>query len=370
MRALPRPAVLALCAAAMAAQWGLQQPLARANEVRGARLLHTAPSSLAFRLATGGVTEAAADALWLSVLPKLGKPWAEPMRKAAWIESVTGVLADANPRAHFPLTYAAYFIEFIDQRHPGIERVLRHGMQVERRGAFGVVTRPNEEDWELPMALGMNLVLYGRTPEERELGLGWLRTAATKPSCPTLIIDYVAALRAKEGNPLEAWTIWGVRAGLRDNREWQEICLREADRARLETLRRWAVDAGRALGRWPSSIGEVLDRAPAPTREFLARNPDRRAALVDGVRLLPKTRDIQIPPLAERLEAATRAEILQAVRAFEAENGRPPRDLRELETACARSFPPPPCNGTRWRLDPSTGEPSVAADMVDPRLGQ
>ncbi len=363
------PAVLALSAAAMAAQWSLQQPLARANEVRGSRRLHAAPSSLAFRMAAGGVKEAAGDALWLSVLPKLGRPWAEPARKAAWIESVATVMADANPRAHFPITYAAYFLEFIERRHPGIERLLRHGMDVEKRGAFGTVTRPNAGDWELPMALGMNIVLYGK-PAERERGLEWLRTAATKPDCPTILIDYVAALRAKEGNPLEAWTIWGVRAGMRESREWQEICLREADRARLDVLRRWAEAAEERADRWPETVGEVLEAAPAAVREFLDRFPDKKAALVDGVRLIPETRDIRIPALAERMVAGGREEIRQTALAWRAAHGSLPADLRALELALGRQFPPPPFHGTRWALDPGTGEPSVVIDAVDPRVGR
>ena len=369
MSGLRWPAALAIAAAGMAAQWALQQPLARANEVRGARRLHAAPASLAFRLSTGGVEEAASDALWLTILPKLGKPWAEPSRKAAWIESFAGVLADANPRAHYPIAYAAWFIEFIERRHPAIERVLVHAMEVERRTAFGRVVRPNADDWELPSALGMNIVLYG-SAAERERGLQWLRVAASKPSCPTLILDYVAALRAKEGDPLEAWRIWGVRSGLREGREWQEICLREADAARLDVLRKWAIASGRRHRDWPTDIDQVLAEAPAPTRDALAANPALRAALVDGVVLHATTRDIQIPSLLARMEDLGRAEILAAARAFEAETGRRPADLRELEKHAGRGFLPPPANGTRWVLDPVTGVPKVGVDVLDPRLGQ
>jgi hypothetical protein len=356
--------VAALAAAGLAGQALLQQPLHRSNLVRGARRLHAPPSSLAFRLASGGVKEAAGDVLWLTVLPKLGRPWADPARKAAWIESVTTVMTDANPRALYPLVYCAGFLEMIDKRHPAFERVLRHGIDIEKRGPFGRRTRPNADEWKIPMEIGMNLLMWGKKPGERERGLDWLRTAAEKPVCPGLVLDTISALRAKEGNDLEAWDIWLVRLGSRTGRGWQEYCLLEADRARLATLRKWAKAAEGTLGRWPATIDELIAAAPAATAADLARRPDRRAAFTDGVVLRGVTRDVEIPSLTERHRAAIEAEIREAVRCYEAEMGRRPPNLRDLELAYGRSFPAPLNVGTRWELDPQTAEPRVAFDPL------
>jgi hypothetical protein len=392
--ALARWTTALAAAAGLGAQALLQQPLAKANAVRGSRRLDTPPSSLAFRFAAGGVTEAAGDALWLTVLPSLGKPWAEPARKAAWIEAVTTVMTDANPRAHYPLVYAAYFLEMIEKRHPAIERVLLHGMEIEKRGAFGRTTRPNAEAWELPETLGMNLVLYGRPQVEKDRGISYLRTAAAMPTCPTIIIDYVAALRAREGSPLEGWDIWLLRAaavadpesrkGIRRivglaprddeaekekvNRDWMASYLGEADRARLEVLQKWFVAAEGRLGRRPVTWEEVLAEAPGPTADDLRGRPVRRAALLDGVLLLPDTRDVEIPSLTKRqIEDAT-ADLRQVARSFEAAKGRRPRTIQELEAFAGRRIPPPPRHGTRWDFDPGTGEPVVLPDPADPRF--
>jgi hypothetical protein len=356
-------------AAALGLQALLQAPLARANAVRSSRRLQTAPSSLAFRLAAGGVKEAAADGLWLTILPRLGKPWEDPARKAVWIESFAGVLADANPRAHVPIVYAAVFLEFIDRRHPGIERVLLHAMEVEKRGPFGLTTKPNADDWELPEALGMNLVLNGKSPAERARGLAYLRQAASKPACYTLLIDYVDRMGEREGYPLEGWDLYLLRAAQAEgNRSLRERYLTDADRMRLDALRRWALAAEERLGRWPRDVEEVLAEAPAAVKDELRRHDAKRTALLDGVRVLPDTRDVAIDALTEKQVRDAAADLVQGIRVFEAEKGRKPRDLRDLEEGLRTRIPAPPRHGTRWGLDPATGEPKVLPDPADPRV--
>jgi hypothetical protein len=366
--ALRRWGVVLGVAAALGAQFLLQRPLARANQVRAARRLQTAPSSLAFRLAAGGVKEAAADALWLTILPRLGKPWEVPERKAAWIESFAGVLADANPRAHFPLVYATSFLEFVDRRHPAIERMLLHAMEIEKRGPFGVTTRPNAEDWELPEALGMNLVLHGRTPAERARGLAYLRQAASRPTCYTLLVDYVDRMGEREGYALMGWDLYLVRASHAGAADLRDHYLKEADRARLDVLRRWALAAEERLGRWPGNLDEVLAAAPPAVADELRRVPDRRRDLLDGVRVLPDTRDLAIDTLTEKQVRDGMSGLVQAIRAFEAARGRRPKDLRDLENGIGTRFSPPPRHGTRWALDPGTAAPSIVPDPSDPRV--
>jgi hypothetical protein len=219
--------------------------------------------------------------------------------------------------------------------------------------------------------------------------------AASKPLCPTLLIYYVAALRAKEGSPLEGWEIWLLRAAAvadgetragvyavldlaprnegqaapaAPNRDWLEHYLAEADRARLDVLRTWALAAEERLGRWPRTLEEVLAEAPPAAADDLRRRPVRRAAVLAGVRLLPDTRDIAIDTLTARQVEEARADLLQRARAFEASRRRRPRDLRELELESGRPVPPPPRHGTRWDLDPATGEPRVVPDPADPRV--
>jgi len=367
VRPLGAPAILALAAAAMGAQFAIQQPLARANAVRATRRLHTAPSSLGFRLAAGGVTEAAGDALWLTVLPNLGKSWTDPMKKAAWIEGVVTVMTDANPRALFPLVYGAGAIENIRKRHPAFQRVLKHGIEIEKRGPFGVVVRPNADDWHLPMEIGMNLYLYGNAGEKEET-TRWLRVAAEKPTCPSLILDTLAALRSRQGNDLVAWDVWMVRLSGTKSRERQQFFLREADQARVDVLRKWALAAEKRLDRWPATIEEILASAPPATAEELRQRPDRRAALVDGVVLRATTRDVEVPSLTAAREDEARAELRQLARSFEAEKGRRPGNLREIEDSFGARYPRPPRHGTRWEFDPVTGEPAVVFDLSDPRL--
>ncbi len=366
--------------AGFAAQALIQPPLAKGNAVRASRRLSAPPSSFPFRMVAGGVKEAAGDALWLTVLPSMGKPWAVP------------AMTDANPRAHYPLIYGAYFLEMIEKRNPAIERVILHGMEIEKRGAFGTRSRPNREAWDLPETLGMNLFLYGADAEEKERGISYLRNAAAMPTCPTIIIDVVSRLREKEGSPLEGWDIWLLRAasvadpesrralrsvvGLapraggeetgKPNPEWTTSYLAEADRTRLEVLRKWCAAAELKLGRWPRTWEEAFTEAPGPVAADLRARPVRKAFLLDSVRLLPDTRDIEIPSLTQRRLDEGKRYLLQVVRSYEAANGRNPRSMGELASVGGRDIPPPPRNGTRWDLDPSTGEPVVVPDQADP----
>jgi hypothetical protein len=357
----------AALAAGLAGQFLLQHGwLRHANEVRSARTLHTAPSSLAFRLAAGGVKEAAADALWLTVLPKLGLPWADPERKAAWIESVTAVMCDADPRALTPTIYAAYFLEAIQRRHPGIERVVRRAMEAEQRTPFGESRRVNDDAWELPEILGMNLYLFGG-PAARLEALKWLREAASKPEAPTVILEFVGALGAREGSPLEGWSLWLFRAAACRNPKWKEYYLAEADRARIGVLRTWARAAEARGGRWPRALDEVLAEAPADLVEALRTRPALRDDLVRDVVLRPDMRDIEIPSLVERDEAAGKEQIRMLQRRYETEHKRPARSPDDLWSMAGHALPPPPRHGTKWDLDPATGEPLVAPDLADPR---
>jgi hypothetical protein len=367
---LLRAAIAAALLAGLVAQALLQRPLGAANAVRGTRGLEVAPSSLAFRLAAGGVKEAAGDALWLTVLPRLGRTWEDPERKAAWIESVTRVMVDANPRAHFPLIYATYFLELVDRAHPGIERLLVHGMEIEKRGAFGRRHRPNEKDWDLPMELGMNLVLpqNGRSPDERARGLLWLERAGLRPDCPTIVADFVKSLRAREGDPLFGWRYYLQKMRVTENPDFQRAFLREADAARLAVLRRWAWAAEGRLGRWPRTLDEALAEAPEAAAAELRDRPELREALLEGVVLHPSTRDVEIPSLTEARVSEGLERLRFLARAFENSQGRRARSFRELQATSPTPIPPAPLHGTRWEVDPATGEPAVVPDLADPRL--
>ena len=355
-----------LFAAAFAVQGFLQRPLGRANEVRASREIHTPPSSLAFRLTAGGIELAASDALWLTVLPRLSRPWADPERKAVWIENVTRVMVDSNPRAITPPLYAAYFLGFLKKRHPGIERVLGHAMEARSKTPFRERRRVNEGVWWFPEQLGMDMILYGDEAEKAK-GTEWLRKAAAMPDCPTILVDYLAAMGRKAGDPLAGWDLWLVRAASTTNPKWRERFLKDADGSRLEILRGWAREAAGRHGRWPDDVDEVLAAAPAAVMDALRARPDRLAAFREDVAVHPRTRDIEVVRLTKDLVEQGLAHLRLLARKFEASMGRRPRNLRELETAGSGPVEPPPRHGTRWSYDPETGEPSVVPDPGDPR---
>lgn len=365
--AILRLAALTAFAAGLGAQFLLQHGhLRHANEVRSARILRTSPSSLAFRLAAGGVKEAAADALWLTVLPKLGQSWVEPARKAAWVEAVTTVMVDANPRALTPPLYAAFFLEFAEKRHPGIERILRRAMDAERRAPFEERRRVNRDSWELPEALGMNIYLWER--DARPTALHWLREAASRPEAPLMLVEFAGAIAAREGSPLDAWELWLLRADNARKREWREHFLREADRARLGVLRGWARAAEGRLGEWPRALDEVLAEAPPAVAEALRSRQELRGDLLREVVLLPRTRDMEIPSLTKHDREKGLEALRLLVNRFETEKGRRPAALGDLQSVSPVAIAPPPRHGTKWGLDPATGEPCVVPDQGDPRL--
>jgi hypothetical protein len=355
-----------LFAAALAGQGLLQRPLGRSNEVRASREIHTPPSSLAFRLTSGGIELAASDALWLTVLPRLSRPWADPERKAVWIESVTNVLIDSNPRAITPPLYAGYFLGFLQNRHPGIERVLRHAMEAESKTPFRERRRVNEGTWWFPHDLGMDMVQYGNE-QEKAKGMEWLRRAAAMPDCPTILIDYLAAIGRRSGDPLAGWVLWFVRAATTTNPRWRERFLRDADRSRREILRGWAREAEGRLGRRPKDLDEILSAAPAAVLEGLRAQPDRLAAFREDVAVHPEMRDVEVVRLTKALVEQGLAHLRLLARKFEASMGRRPRNLLELESAGSGPVEPPPRYGTRWSYDPETGEPGVVPDPADPR---
>lgn len=356
-----------LLLAGWAGQALLARPLTHGAEVRAARQLRAPPSALALRLAAGGVREAAADALWLTVLPSLGSPWAEPERKAAWIEATANALVDANPRALVPPLYASAFLERIEKRHPGIERVLVRTMEARRLRPFGRLERVNDGAWEPPHDLGMNLYLWG-TPAERERALEWIRRAAEKPLCPTIMIDFFASLRAREGRPLDGWDLLRLRAGVADAPEYREYFLHEADRVRASVLQGWALDAERALGSFPKTLNEVLAHAPESERAALRSDRARYEAVAVGAVVRHEARQVEIPELADRIETEGRNRIRLLAREFEAKRGRPPLTLAEIEQECRARILPPPRHGTKWTFDAAAGEARAVDDPSDPRL--
>ena len=356
-----------LLLAGWASQAALARPLTHGAEVRAARQLRAPPSSLALRLAAGGVREAAADALWLTVLPTLGQPWAEPERKAAWIEATANALVDANPRALIPPLYAAAFLERIEKRHPGIERVMVRTMEARRLRPFGRMERVNDDAWEPPHDLGMNLYQWG-TPDELERALEWIRRAAEKPRCPTIMIDFFASLRAREGRPLDGWDLLRLRARVAENADHRDYFLHEADRVRAAVLQGWALDAERALGRFPANLNEVLAHAPESERAALRADRDRYEAVANHAVVLPEARQVEIPELADRLAAEGRERIRLLAREFEAKRGRPPLTLAEIEQECRARIAPPPRHGTKWTFDAAAGEARAVDDPSDPRL--
>jgi len=362
-------AVPLLLLAGWAAQAALARPLTRGIEVRAARQLRAPPSSLALRLAAGGVREAAADALWLTVLPRLGLPWAEPARKAAWIEAAAEAMIDANPRALLPAQYCAGFLERIEKRHPGIERVLVRAMEARRLRPFGRMEAVNADAWEPPHDLGMNLFVYG-SPGERPRALEWIRIAAEKPLCPTLVIDFFGSLRAREGRPLDGWELLRLRAAGTDNPEWRDYFLHEADRARGAVLQGWALEAEEALGRFPETLNEVLAHGPEAERAALRADRDRYAALTEGAVVRPGGRQVEIPAFSDRLVGEARERVRLLAREFEAKRGRPPLTLAEIEEECGARIGPPPRHGTKWAFDAAAGEVRAIDDPADPRLSR
>jgi len=351
---LPWRAVPILLLAGWGAQALLARPLTHGADVRAARQLRTPPSSLALRLGAGGVRLAAADALWLTVLPKLGQSWAEPGRKAAWIEAAADAMVDAHPRATLPAQYCAQFLERIEKRHPGIERIVLRALGARRLRPFGRMEGVNEASWELPELLGMNLFLYGG-PEGKAASQPWIERAARQPGCPLLLIDFYAALRAREGRELDGWDVLRHRAEVEDNRDFREYFLSEADGARRGVLQKWAERAEKDLGRFPGRFAEVAAGASPADREALRSDPGRFDRLREGVVVHPEDRWVEIPSLTELLIEDAGRQVDLLAREFEARRGRPPLALKEIEEEFRTALPPPPRPGTRWEYDAGTG---------------
>ena len=330
------------------------------------RQLRAPPASLPLRLAAGGARLAAADALWLTVLPRIGRSWAEPERKAAWIEGAAEAMIDANPRAVVPVAYCAQFLERIRKRHPGIERVVQRALSARRLRPFGRMEPVNRDSYLLPEFLGMNLHLWG-TPDEKRRALEWIERAARLEDCPTLVIDFYAALRARQGRELDGWEMLLHRAATTSRKEWREYFLDDADRERRRVLQQWAERAGRDLGRVPSRPAEVAAGAPAGDRESLRADADLFGRLFEGVAVRTEARWVEIPALTDRLRKAAGEQARLLAREFEARTGRPPASLHDLLEGRER-LPETPIPGTRWEYDAASGTLREVDDLLDPRL--
>ncbi len=357
-------ATLAALAAAGSAQWGLQQHLGPKNRARSVLELDAAPSSLAFRLAAGGVREAAGDALWLTVLPRLGQSWTDTARKAAWVEAATDVLIDCDPRATTPPLYASTFLELIDPKHPGIERLLVKAMEKRVDGE-----EVNAGDWELPYQLGNILYArYGRGEAEvLAPALAWYRRAAALPECPTIVIDFIAALESRAGNELDGWLLYGTRAAGTENREWREFYLGQGDDLRQRVLDSWARAAETRLGRFPETVRDLLPEAGAATADRFRLQPELLTAFLEGVSVVPEAREVRVAARVKRLESEGVERVREWCRLHEGKQGRPPASLEDLRSLEGFWLPPAPRHGTRWKVDPD-GEPGVEDWPEDPRL--
>ena len=121
------------------------------------------------------------------------------------------------------------------------------------------------------------------------------------------------------------------------------------------------------LGRWPRTVEEVLAEAPEIERDTWARVPGRRDALIDGVVLHAETRDLEIPSLTEAMVREGKEVLRLLLQNYELTNGRKASSLKDLDSFPHRPIAPPPRHGTRWGIDPATGEPEVVPDFADPR---
>jgi hypothetical protein len=358
--------VAAAFAAGVGAQAWLQADLGRANRVRSVRQLHSPPSPWGLRIAAGGLEEAAADALWLTVLPRLGVAWGEPDRKAAWIERATEAMIAANPRSLTPTLYAACFLERIDRGHPGIERLLRLAMDAEADGE-----RVNADSWELPHDLGMNHYMryaLDKRAASLEEARRWLRVAAAKPECPTMIIEFLAELERREGNELEGWRVYLQRAGGTANPSWREWFLREADGERARIVAGWCRRAEEGGRPFPATAAEAQEFAAPEVRRLLASAPALREDLLRDVVVEAGSRFVFVPSVLEFRESESREQVLQGCRRFEAKHGERPKSADEIKAFFLRGVPRHPRHGKRWEVDPGTGEPVAVDDPEDPRL--
>jgi hypothetical protein len=353
-------------AGAFAAQARLQADLGRDNRVRSVRQLAAPPSPWGLRIAAGGLEEAASDALWLTVLPRLGKSWVEPERKSAWIERATEAMTAANPRALNPTLYAVVFLERLDRKHPGIERLLRGAMDAKIDGRL-----VNEDAWQLPEQLGMHRYLrWTASSGEDDLAEArrWLRTAANKPQCPTMVLDFLAELERRRGNELEGWQLYLRRAATTPVPSWREWYEAEADRERVRTILAWCRRAELAGRPFPPDAAAAAAEASPAVRRLLESFPAVQDDLFRDVLFEPATRDVAIPRLRVLDEGAGRERMVQACRQFEARYGSRPTEASELAPFFLRGLPRPPRHGTKWGLDPATGEPRIEEDAADPRL--
>lgn len=365
MTLLARLGTLLAFVAAGGAQYGLQQRLGRDNRARAVLEVHTAPASLPFRLAAGGVKEAAGDALWLTVLPRLGKDWLDRERKLRWVEAVARVLVDTDPRAITAPLYASTFLELLDIGDPAVIDVLEHAIHARVRGE-----PVNEDNVDLLQQLGM--VYYARhTRGDRdalEPALRWLRKAAALPDCPTIVVDFVGELSRRQGNPLDGWLLYRTRAEGTSNPDHRKFYFREGEALRRRVLLRWAGAAEARLGRWPEEVRELYEEIPEKAREEFQRDPALfRDFLEREVIFVPETRDLYFRDQVIEDEKETREALQDWIDYHRQEKGVPPATLEDLTTLEGFHVPLSSRHGTRWDLG-EDGAPALVPHPDDPRI--
>ena len=274
--------ILLVAAAAIAGAALLQGRVGAENATRRANDFRYTPDPRVMRVLAGGDRSACADALWLSALPDMARPFEDKALKRRWIAGATGVITDLEPTFGTVYGYGAAHLNLVDRNPDEAIALLSKGIE------------KNPDSAGLHVALAM---VYFEFKKDRAKTIDLLQKASVMPGIDSLSLAMLASLLKDTHDDFAALAVWAKQLDTAPNAKVRTIC-------EYELWRTKALIAGRAAREFTAARG----RPPANAEEL--RDPKLISATALDVVLEGLTFDANGRPQYERLLELDREQVV------------------------------------------------------------
>ena len=313
----------------------------RIDEMRraavGDELLYI-PSKAILKHFTAGMSNIAADLLWIETIQYTVGEFHNPERKFQWLDHMLGATTELDP--YFEGVYAngGMFLSAIGRDERALDYL-----------KTGFVRNPRS--WKLPHEIGKVYTLNRREePEAIAVAPYYLRMVAERHQYPQLYLNWARQIQEREDLAGQSRAIWEDVIRTADDPFVREVAQRNLDiliagdteKALQAMCERYRLEFGvNASGLEDFVRLGWLDRLPDEETygKFLMD--------ADGNVLILRVRSDQLERMLMPLNSKLRTK--------SEERGRKPASLEEIEEWFGEPLLPYPIPGDDWKYDPETG---------------
>jgi hypothetical protein len=194
------------------------------------------------RVLAGGDRSAFADALWLSALPDMSRPFEDRAMKKRWIAGATEVITDLEPSFGTVYGYGAAHLNLVDRNPDEAIALLTKGIE------------HNPDSAGLHVALAM---VHYEFKKDKARTIELLEKASEMPDIDSLSLAMLASLRVDGRDDFTALVVWAKQLDAAHNAKVRTICEYELWRTKALIAIRACRDFKTANGRPPVHADEL-----------------------------------------------------------------------------------------------------------------